>query len=101
MIKFVYYFIIPLCIMADIIRKPIQMVGFGVLGAGSGLIAGISVATIIIYINDGIGYVRSGFQSDPVRYKPLNETATNIIIGSSIYVAMAGGVAGITFGAIV
>ena len=77
------------------------MVGFGIIGAGCGLIAGLSTGAIIITINDGIGYIRSGFQSDPVRYKPLDENATYIIMGSSIYVAIAGGVAGITFGAIV
>ena len=91
-----------MCIMADIIRKPIQMVGFGVLGAGTGLIAGLSIGAILITINDGIGYIRSGFQSDPVRYKPLDENATYAIMGvSMIWVPIAGGVAGATFGAIV
>jgi hypothetical protein len=102
MINFVYYFIIPLCIMADIIRKPIQMVGFGILGAGSGLIIGTSVGFSILFVNDSLGYILSGGQSDPVEYKPLDAGSVQIImLIGTVWVAMAGGIAGATLGAIV
>jgi hypothetical protein len=102
MIKFVYYFIISLCIMADIIRKPIQMVGFGVLGAGGGFLIGASVGISILFVNNGIGYIRSGFQPDPINYKPLSVDTTQMVMLSAImYTPIIGGVAGATFGAIV
>ena len=94
-----YHFLVY---MIDIVRKPIQMVGFGLLGAGGGFLIGASVGITILNVNDGIGYIRSGFQPDPVNYKPLDaNTAQMVMISAIMYTPIIGGVAGATFGAIV
>ena len=78
------------------------MVGFGLLGAGGGFLIGASVGSSILFVNDGIGYIRSGFQPDPVNYKPLDaNTAQKVMLFAIMYTPIIGGVAGITFGAIV
>jgi hypothetical protein len=88
--------------MADIIRKPIQMVGFGILGAGSGLIVGASLGLSILFVNDSLGYILSGGKKDPVEYKPLGVNGANTVMLSALmYTPIIGGVAGATFGAIV
>jgi hypothetical protein len=106
-INFVYYFIIPLCIMADIIRKPIQMVGFGVLGAGSGALILGAIGFSIIFVNDSIGKIQSGLydndwsNNSATKYKPLDpEIPANIFLLGIICGGLGGGVAGVVAGII-
>lgn len=88
--------------MLDLIRKPIQMVGFGILGAGAGAISGALFGGSVLLVNDGIGFVLSGGQNDPVEYKPLKADATQAVMLTSILGSLiVGGVVGATAGVIV
>ncbi len=88
--------------MTDFIRKPVQMIGFGVLGAGNGLIIGASLGLSILLVNDSIGFILSGGKNDPVEYKPLKADDTQaVMLVGMIGPLIVGGVVGATFGAII
>ena len=107
MINFVIYFIISLCIMADIVRKPIQMVVFGVLGAGSGVAILGTIGFSIMFVNDSIGKIQSGLydndwsDNSATKYKPLDpEIPANIFLLGIICGGVGGGAAGVVAGII-
>jgi hypothetical protein len=88
--------------MTDFIRKPVQMIGFGVIGAGNGFIIGTSFGLSILLVNDSIGFILSGGQSDPVEYKPLKANeAQAVMLAGIIGPLIVGGIVGATFGAII
>jgi hypothetical protein len=90
--------------MADIIRKPIQMVGFGILGAGSGALILGGVGISIMFVNDNIGKIQSGLYDNDwstTKYKPLDpEIPANIFLLGVICGGVGGGVAGAVAGII-
>ena len=86
--------------MLDVIRKPIQMVGFGILGAGAGAINGALFGGSVILVNDIAGFVISGGKSD--QFKPLKADAAQAVMLTSLLGSLiVGGVVGATVGAIV
>ncbi len=93
--------------MADIIRKPIQMAGFGVLGVGSGAAILGAIGFSIIFVNDNIGKIQSGLYDNDwsdnaaTKYKPLDpEIPANIFLLGIICGGFSGGVAGAVAGII-
>jgi len=86
----------------DLVRKPIQMVGFGIVGAGTGLISGALFGGSVLLVNDTIGFIVSGGNTDPVESKPLKaDAATQVMLFSIIGSLIIGGVTGATVGVIV
>jgi hypothetical protein len=84
----------------DLVRKPIQVVGLGVVGAGTGLITGALLGGSVILANDTIGFVVSGGKND--QSKPLKADATQVVMLTSMLGSLiVGGVVGATIGAIV
>ncbi len=78
------------------------MVGFGIVGAGTGFISGALFGGSVLLVNDTIGFIVSGGNTDPVEYKPLKaDAAAQVMLFSMFGSLIIGGVTGVTVGAIV
>ena len=84
----------------DLVRKPIQMVGFGIVGAGTGIITGVLFGGSVILVNDAAGFIVSGGTND--QSKPLKaDAASQVMLFSTFGSLIIGAVTGVTVGAIV
>ena len=79
--------------------NPIKLIGYGILGVGSGAIAGGSIAFAVLFVNERIGDIVSGVPG-LVEGRPLNADYTSAIVLTGIGGgAIAGGIYGLISGA--